>query len=198
MTRYTLGLLFILLATPGYGLAQESPPRPNPHGSDWENTVRLDDPKNADRNSIWQQQRPGESPNPELWYRMRVKQDLLALNRTCRELVKQTEGPGQADGRAIVRGAARTAELSRSLWSNLQHGKSNRTKPESQVREAVDPGGDPLDGIRTLKRLINEVTEAVADEERTHTLDVNRRSEILDKLEAINRLALVVAKSTGR
>lgn len=193
MIRSTLGLVFILFAMADYGLAQEGPPYPDITNSGSGSVRRMDVRKDQYGDAPWLKQRPLPTPNSDAWYRLRVRQDIEALNRAGRDLVGQAERSGQVNRRAIARDAAKAAKLSRSLWSDLQHGKSNRAKPESEANGAGNQAGDSFADIRALKRLIDDVTQAVADEDRTHMLDVNRRSEVLDRLEEINRLALLIS-----
>jgi hypothetical protein len=185
----------IVLTFSTYSLAQGGAPRPNTDVPTQGTAPRINLPRGAvGDDDSWMKRRSAESGDSSAWYRVRVTIDLKALQHTGREVMQQTELQNPDAQRALTRSASKVAKLSRNLWANIQYGKANRPKPKSKLDRTEEQTIDRETGINELRRLIVEVLYAVNAENHKRTVDASSRNDVLDKLEALNRLALQVVK----
>ena len=136
----------------------------------------------------------GEGPrtaNPaayRAWLRQKIAQDLATLDRLTREIAPLLASTDPRAARRAEKYAGKIARLSHNTWNNLQLGRPTREDPKFV---AAPPR--PLDATRadatSARQLLDEVARLLVEQDRSPSLDIERRIVTLEKLEHLEALA---------
>ena len=133
------------------------------------------------------------SSNPRAyraWLREQTDKDLAGLYESTSTIASMIEKGETGNVKRLSDEADRVIKLAHDAWSNVQLRKPSRSRPKP------DPGWTPRnvpdahDEALAARDLVREIAQGIATEQRARELDAHRRTEVLDKLEIVERFGL--------